>query len=84
MTRDSIQQEINSIWYIGILRSWVIKVTIILTVEKRWKRIFVLLIFICGNDMVTTVTRSKISYVCFFLLSLLTPFGQPILCTYLS
>ena len=35
MTRDSIQQEINSIWYIGILRSWVIKVTIILTVEKR-------------------------------------------------
>ena len=84
MTRDSIQQEINSIWYIGILRSWVIKVTIILTVEKRWKRIFVLLIFICGNDMVTTVTRSKISYAFFFFLSLLTPFGQPILCTYLS
>ena len=81
MTRDSIQQEINSTWYIGILRSWVIKVSIILTVEKRF---FVLLIFICGNDMVTTVMRSKISYVCFFLLSLLTPFGQSTLCPYLS
>ena len=69
MNRDSIQQEINSIWYIGILRSKVKKVTMILTMEKRWRRIFVL-IFICGKDMVTTVTRSKISYVWFFLLSL--------------
>ena len=69
MNRDSIQQEINSIWYIRILRSKVKKVTMILTVEKRWRRIFVL-IFICRKDMVTTVTRSKISYVWFFLLSL--------------
>ena len=39
-------------------------ITTILTLQKRWKRIFVLLIFICGNDTVMTITRNRIS-VCF-------------------
>ena len=61
-----------------------IRVTYVTTILKLEKRIFALLIFICGKDTVTRVTRSKISHVWFFLLLLLMPFGQAILRTYLS
>ena len=39
----------------------------IITVQKRWKWIFVPLIFICDNDMVAGETVNKISHLLHFI-----------------
>ena len=54
----------------------VTNVTMILTLEKRWIQIFVLVIFICGNDTVTTANAAYILVMIEFGLSFL-PFGKP-------